>query len=65
MFSDYPNIAPYIFTFNIDVISGAPDETIADERIGYTIFQVFKIFFEKIENVAVVQQALARDCIGL
>ena len=53
MFSDYPSIAENIFTFNIDVISGIPDDSIADERIGITIFEVFKIFFSKIENVAI------------
>jgi hypothetical protein len=53
MFSDYPNIAENIFTFNIDVISGKPDDSSADERIGVTIFEVFKVFFSKIENVAV------------
>jgi|ERR1700733_8145028 len=53
MFSEYPNVAPHVFMFNIDVISGVPDETIADDKIGFTIFQVFNLFFEKIENVAV------------
>jgi len=53
MFSDYPSIAENIFMFNIDVISGKPDDSFADERIGITVFEVFKIFFSKIENVAV------------
>lgn len=53
MFSDYPGIADNIFTFNIDVLAGTPDETAADDRIGFTDFEVFRIFFEKIENVAV------------
>jgi hypothetical protein len=53
MFEEYPSIAKNVFTFNIDVISGAPDEAIGDERIGSTVFHVFKVFFEKIENVAV------------
>jgi hypothetical protein len=53
MFSDYPEIAQHVFTFNIDVISGSSEETIADERVGYTVFQVFRIFFDRIENVAV------------
>lgn len=53
MFSDYPNIADNIFMFNIDVVDGDADELIADERIGHTIFRVFKIFFETRENVAV------------
>jgi uncharacterized protein DUF6169 len=53
MFSEYPSIAEHVFMFNIDAISGVPDETISDDRIGYTVFQVFKIFFEKVDNVAV------------
>ncbi len=53
MFADYPEIAENVFMFNIDVIDGNADDSIADERIGYTVFQVFKLFFEKKENVAV------------
>jgi Family of unknown function (DUF6169) len=53
MFSDYPKISENIFMFNIDVVSGKPDESIAVDRIGVTIVEVFKIFFSKIENVAV------------
>ena len=53
MFDDYPHLADSIFMFNIDVVSGIPDETILDDKIGYTVLQVFKSFFEKIENVAV------------
>jgi hypothetical protein len=53
MFADYPKIAENIFMFNIDVVSGKPDESIAVDRIGVTIVEVFKIFFSKIENVAV------------
>lgn len=53
MFYEYPDIAQNIFSFNIDVVSGKPDNSNADERIGYTVMQVFMLFFEKIENVAV------------
>lgn len=53
MFADYPGISEHIFTFNIDVRSGDPDGTLADDKIGYTIFQVFKLFFQRIENVAI------------
>ena len=53
MFSDYPNIADNIFMFNIDVLEGNADDSISDERVGHTVFQVFKLFFEKRENVAV------------
>jgi hypothetical protein len=34
MFADYPEIADNIFMFNIDVMDGNADESIADERIG-------------------------------
>lgn len=53
MFHQYPAIAQNIFTFNIEIISGSADEAIADDRIGYTVFEVFRIFFQRIENVAV------------
>jgi len=53
MFSDYPSIAENVFAFNIDVVSGEPSDSVTDERIGITIFEVFKIFFSKIDNVAV------------
>lgn len=53
MFYEYPDIAQNIFSFNIDVVSGKPDNSTADERIGYTVMKVFMLFFEKIENVAV------------
>jgi hypothetical protein len=53
MFSEYPGIANNIYSFNIEVIAG--DETVAagDERIGITVVEVFRLFFEKIRNVAV------------
>lgn len=53
MFDEYPAIARNIFTFNIDIISGAVGEAIADDRIAYTVFEVFQRFFQQIENVAV------------
>lgn len=39
--------------FNIDVIEGNPDERLPDERIGLTVLQVFNLFFQKSQNVAV------------
>ncbi|MCA6381610.1 MAG: hypothetical protein IM606_15470 [Cytophagales bacterium] len=42
LFSDYPSIAKQVFTFNIDVIEGSPENTIYDERIGVTVLHVFK-----------------------
>ena len=53
MFSDYPHIADNIFTFNIEVIEGNENDVIADEQIGITIVEVLKLFFEKLQNVAV------------
>ncbi|MBL7731384.1 MAG: hypothetical protein JNM88_09410 [Chitinophagaceae bacterium] len=53
MFSDYPAIAGYVFAFNIDVLDGDADNSITDDRIGITIFEVFKLFFTKLENVTV------------
>jgi hypothetical protein len=53
MFADYPGIGYQIFTFNIDVLTGNPNETSSDERIGLTILEVFNSFFQKSQNVAV------------
>lgn len=53
MFADYPSIAKYIYTFNIDVISGDEKLAFTDERIGITVVEVFKKFFAKIENVVI------------
>jgi hypothetical protein len=53
MFCDYPEIANQVFMFNIDVIEGVPDEATSDERVGHTVLEVFKLFFEKSENVVV------------
>lgn len=53
MFAGYPHIASQVYMFNIDVIEGNPDHGILDDRIGVTILQVFKAFFQKSQNVAV------------
>jgi hypothetical protein len=50
MFSDYPKISENVFMFNIDVVSGKLDESIADDRIGMTVVEIFMIFFSKIEK---------------
>lgn len=42
-----------VFMFNINVIDGNPNLTIADERIGVTVLQVFRAFFVREQNVAV------------
>lgn len=53
MFARYPAIAAEVFMFNIDVIEGNPDERLRDDRIGLTVLQVFNLFFQKSQNVAV------------
>jgi hypothetical protein len=53
MFYEFPHIAEYIYSFNIDVLEGEMDESIKDDKIGITIAEVFKMFFNELENVAV------------
>jgi hypothetical protein len=53
MFSDYPNIDSPFYSFNIDAIEGNPDNSSGDERVGLTILEIMKAFFDKIENVAI------------
>lgn len=53
MFSAYPHIANNIYSFNITVMEGETDIAFTDERIGITIVEIFRLFFEKIQNVAV------------
>lgn len=53
MFDDYPLIAKRIYTFNIDVIDGNEKRLRNDERIGLTVVEVIKLFFEEFNNVAI------------
>lgn len=53
MFAEYEQITSPVYSFNIDVIDGDPDNSISDDRIGETIQVVFNLFFARIENVAV------------
>lgn len=53
MFSDFPHIAKYIYSFNIDLTEGDADLAFTDERIGITMVEIFRLFFEKIKHVAV------------
>lgn len=53
MFADYPAIAESIYTFNIDVTDGNWDDAATDESIGVTIVEIFRLFFDRIKNVAV------------
>lgn len=53
MFAVYPELSGNVYSFNIDVVGGDTDMYATDERIGQTIVKVFRIFFSRIENVAV------------
>lgn len=53
LFEAWPEISPYVYMFNIDVIDGDPDNGVTDERIGVTVLQVFNTFFSKVRNIAV------------
>ncbi len=53
IFEQYPNVANSIYWFTIDAKQGDADASINDERIGLTVFEVFKVFFANIENVAI------------
>ena len=53
MFNEYPLLAENVYSFNIDVIDRDIALTGEDERIGLTIVEVFKTFFERQKNVAV------------
>lgn len=52
MFDDYPAIAKHIYTFNIDVIE-TDIALLTDERIGITVVEVIRSFFENANNVAI------------
>jgi len=53
MFADYPDLSGNIYSFNIEVMVGDADISVADEAIGLTIVEVFRVFFNRIKNVAV------------
>lgn len=53
MFEDYPQIAPNVYMFNIDVIKGDSNDSVTDERIGLTVLHVFNSFFQKLKNVVI------------
>lgn len=53
MFEDYPLIAKNVYTFNIDVIEGAEFGLLIDERIGLTVVEAIRLFFEAFNNVAI------------
>jgi hypothetical protein len=53
MFSDYPDLPGNVYSFNIHVVEGDVTISAEDERIGLAVVEVFRIFFNRIENVAV------------
>ena len=53
MFADYTNLTCSVYSFNIDVIEGNPDDSPGDERVGSTIAEVLKRFFSRVNNIAV------------
>ncbi len=53
MFQEYPKIAEDVYSFNIDVIDGETSFAASDERIGLTIVEVLKSFFNRRKHVAV------------
>lgn len=52
MFEDYPLLAKHVYTFNIDVIDNNI-RLMNDERIGLTVVEAIKLFFEEFNNVAI------------
>ena len=53
MFDSFPNLNALIYSLNIDVIEGNPDNTSGDDRVGLTVFEVINLFFQHEKNVAV------------
>lgn len=53
LFSAYPLIAPFIYSFNIDVEKGKSKEQPLDERIGITVSKIIIDFLAKNENAVI------------
>jgi hypothetical protein len=53
MFGEYPDMPGNIYSFNIDVMSLKAEIPGADERIGMTVVEVFRLFFSQKENAAI------------
>lgn len=53
MFSGYDLLQSNVLSLNIDVISGNPDLSANDEKVGMTIALILKVFFEDNKNVAI------------
>ena len=52
LFSDYPEFANDVFSFNLEMINGHAENQ-ADERIGQTVVEIFSNFFKSRQNVVV------------
>jgi Family of unknown function (DUF6169) len=53
LFTNYPLIAPYIYSFNLDVEKGKSKEQPLDERIGITIAKIIKDYLLNNDNAVV------------
>ena len=53
MFTDYPLIAPFIYSFNLDVEKGKSKEQPLDERIGITVSKIISDYLIKNENAVI------------
>ncbi len=51
LFENYPHILSKVYSFNIEVLNGDPDNLPADERVGETIAHALKLFFSQVDNV--------------
>ena len=53
LFTNYPLIAPYIYSFNLDVEKGKSKEQPLDERIGITVSKIISDYLIKNENAVI------------
>jgi hypothetical protein len=52
-FSDYPNLAPKVFGFNLELKSKPADKATLDKRIAATVATILKSFLNEKENTVV------------
>ncbi len=53
LFANYPLIAPYIYSFNLDVEKGKSKEQPLDIRIGITVAKIIKEYLHDNDNAVV------------
>jgi hypothetical protein len=53
LFGDYPRIAHYMYSFNIEQIQGSAVQAGTDERIAHTILDVLRRFFNAVDNAVI------------